>query len=96
MSKTTLVSEMLKFHFGNRIVYADGEEGYLVYVIFDPVSRRLTHVGVRHNRLFGKTIHIPFTTRGKGCYLRSEDNCREYKLWRYRYVDAHSSASREC
>jgi osmotically-inducible protein OsmY len=61
MSKTSLVSEMWKFHFGNRIVYADGEEGHLVHVVFDPATRRMTQIGVRHGRLFGKIIQIPFT-----------------------------------
>ncbi|MFL5694052.1 MAG: BON domain-containing protein [Ktedonobacteraceae bacterium] len=60
MSKTSLISEMLKFHFGNRVVYADGEEGYLAYVIFDPTTRQMTHIGVKQGRFFGKTTHFPF------------------------------------
>ena len=60
MSKTSLISEMLKFHFGNRVVYADGEEGYLVHVIFDPATRRLTHIGIKQSRFFGKMTHLPF------------------------------------
>src|SRR5258708_32268038 len=60
MSKTSLISEMLKFHFGNRVVYADGEEGNLVHVIFDPTTRQMTHIGVKQGRFFGKTTHLPF------------------------------------
>jgi osmotically-inducible protein OsmY len=62
MSKTSLISEMFKFHFGGRVVYADGEEGHLVDVIFEPATRHLTSIGVRHGRLFGKTAHFPFAT----------------------------------
>src|SRR5579872_1628544 len=59
MAKTMRISEMQKFHFGNKIFYADGEDGTLTYVIFDPSTRRLTHVGVRQGRLFGKTFSLP-------------------------------------
>lgn len=59
MTTTTRISEMQKFHFGNKIFYADGEDGTLTYVIFDPSTRRLTHIGVRQGRLFGKTFSLP-------------------------------------
>jgi len=54
MIKTTLISEMLKFHFGRKIFCADGEDGVLVHVIFDPATRRMTHIGVKQGRLLEK------------------------------------------
>src|SRR5260370_6833552 len=60
MIKTTLISEMLKFHFGRKIFCSDGEDGVLVHVIFDPATRRMTHIGVKQGRLFGKAVHLPF------------------------------------
>lgn len=59
MAKTTRISEMQKFHFGNKIFYADGEDGTLTYVIFDPSTLCLTHIGVRQGRLLGKTFSLP-------------------------------------
>jgi osmotically-inducible protein OsmY len=61
MAKTTRISEMQKFHFGNNIIYADGEDGTLLFVIFDPSTRRLTHLGVRQGRFFGKTYTLPYS-----------------------------------
>ena len=60
MSKTTLISEMLKFQFGNKIVCTDGEDGTLSHVIFDPATRRMQYIGVKLGRFFGKTVHLPF------------------------------------
>ncbi len=60
MSKTSLISEMFKFHFGSKVVYADGEEGHLVDVIFEPETHRLSSIGVRRGRIFGKAVHFPF------------------------------------
>ncbi|GAC1565719.1 MAG: hypothetical protein NVS3B14_04420 [Ktedonobacteraceae bacterium] len=60
MSKATRISEMAKFHFGNTIFCADGEGGTLEDVVIDPVTRLLTHIGVKQHRLFGKTAHLPF------------------------------------
>src|SRR5947209_4740540 len=74
MSKTTLTSEMHKFHFGSKIFFADGEDGVLLHVIFNPTVRRLTHIGVRQGRLFGKTVHLLYETvenaTGDGVTLR--------------------------
>ncbi len=74
MSKTTLISEMYKFHFGSKILFSDGEDGVLLYVIFDPATGRLTHIGVRQGRLFGKTVQLPYDTvvnaTGDGVALR--------------------------
>lgn len=74
MQKTTLISEMLKFHFGNKIFCSDGEDGVLAYVIFDPATRRMTHIGVKQGRLFGKTVTLPFdsvvSATGDGVTLR--------------------------
>ncbi len=60
MAKTTLISEMLKFHFGSKIVCTDGEDGDLARVVVDPPTRRLTAIGVKQGRIFGKTVHLPF------------------------------------
>ncbi len=60
MAKTTLISEMFKFHFGSKIVYTDGEDGDLVSVVIDPTSRRLTAIGVKQGRIFGKNVRLPF------------------------------------
>src|SRR5689334_9480163 len=60
MNKSTLISEMLKFHFGSKIFCFDGDDGVLVEVIIDPSTRNITHVGVKQGRLFGKTVHLPF------------------------------------
>jgi len=74
MIKTTLISEMLKFHFGRKIFCADAEDGVLVHVIFDPATRRMTHIGVKQGRLFGKAVHLPFdsvvSASGDGVTLR--------------------------
>jgi osmotically-inducible protein OsmY len=60
MNKSTLISEMLKFHFGSKIFCFDGDDGVLVDVIFDPSTRSITHAGVKQGRLFGKTAHLSF------------------------------------
>jgi osmotically-inducible protein OsmY len=62
MNKTTLISEMLKFHFGSKIFCFDGEDGVLVDVVFDPATNSITHTGVKRGRLFGKTVHISFNS----------------------------------
>jgi osmotically-inducible protein OsmY len=62
MNKATLISEMQKFHLGSKVFYSDGEEGILVHTAFDPSIRRLTFVGVKQGRLFGKTVNLPFST----------------------------------
>lgn len=61
MAMTIRISEMLKFYFGSTIFYADGEDGTLTHVLFDPATRRLTHIGVRQGRLFGKTFMLPYS-----------------------------------
>lgn len=60
MEKSTSISEMQKFHFGTKIFCSDGEDGSLLQVVFDPASRRMTHLGVRLGRLFSKTVYVPF------------------------------------
>lgn len=60
MIKPGSIAEMQKFIFGTTIFCADGEDGSLVQVIVDPAARRLTHIGVRQGRFFGKTLHLPF------------------------------------
>jgi osmotically-inducible protein OsmY len=62
MTTTARISAMQKFHYGSKIFYADGEDGTLVHVIFDPAARCLTHIGVRQGRLFGKTFNLPYST----------------------------------
>jgi osmotically-inducible protein OsmY len=74
MNRTTLISEMMKFHFGSKIFCSDGEGGVLVHVVFDPTTCRMTHIGVKQGRLFGKTVHLPFdnivSATGDGVALR--------------------------
>ena len=60
MNKTILISEMLKFHFGSKIFCSDGDGGVLAQVIFDPATLSMTHIGVKHGRLFGKSVFLPF------------------------------------
>ena len=60
MSKTLLISEMQKFHFGSKIFCSDGEDGVLVHVLFNPTTRRLTRLGVKQGRLFGKTVNTSY------------------------------------
>ncbi len=60
MIKPGSVAEMQKFIFGTTIFCSDGEDGSLAQVIFDPATRRLTRIGTRRGRLFGKTHHLSF------------------------------------
>jgi osmotically-inducible protein OsmY len=62
MEKTTPISEMLKFHFGSKVVCSDGEAGHLSHVGFDHASRCMSHIGVKLGRFFGKTVYLPFNT----------------------------------
>lgn len=62
MDKITSISEMQKFHFGSKVIYSDGEEGALAYVVFDPSTQRMTSIGVKQGRFFGKTVQLPFDT----------------------------------
>jgi len=60
MNKTNLISEMLKFHFGSKIFFSDGDAGIVTQVIFDPTALNMTHIGVKQSRLFGKNVFLPF------------------------------------
>lgn len=60
MNKTMLISEMLKFHFGNKIFCSDGDGGVLAQVLFDPATRSMAYIGVKQGRLFGKNVYLPF------------------------------------
>ena len=62
MNKSTRISEMQKFHFGTRILCTDGDDGYLTHVVCDPDTCRLTHIGVKQGRLFGKIVQLPYET----------------------------------
>jgi osmotically-inducible protein OsmY len=62
MNKSTRISEMQKFHFGKRIICTDGDEGFLTHVVCDPDTCRLTHIGVKQGRLFGKLVQLPYDT----------------------------------
>ena len=74
MKKATSISEMHKFHFGSKIICDDGDDGFLAQVIFEPTTRCMTHIGVKHGRLFGKTVYLPYDTvvgaTGDGITLR--------------------------
>jgi osmotically-inducible protein OsmY len=60
MNKTMLISEMLKFHFGNKIFCSDGDGGLLSQVLFDPATHSMAYIGVKQGRLFGKNVYLPF------------------------------------
>ncbi|HXL38333.1 MAG TPA: BON domain-containing protein [Ktedonobacteraceae bacterium] len=74
MNKTMLISEMLKFHFGNKIFCSDGDGGVLAQVLFDPATHSMAYIGVKQGRLFGKNVHLPFdsllSATGEGITLR--------------------------
>jgi osmotically-inducible protein OsmY len=73
MEKTTSIAEMQKFIFGSKVFCSDGEDGVLTHVGFDPAAPRITHLGVKQGRFFGKTVYLPFNTvtnaSGDGVYL---------------------------
>ncbi len=56
------ILETQKFHFGSKIICSDGEEGTLAQVGFDATARRITHIGIRQGRFFGKTTYLPYAT----------------------------------
>src|SRR5215831_7848323 len=60
MNDTMRISEMLKFHFGSKILCSDGEAGVLTHVILDPATLNMTYIGVKQGRLFGKNVYLPF------------------------------------
>ncbi|MBA2677766.1 MAG: BON domain-containing protein [Ktedonobacteraceae bacterium] len=62
MEKSTLISEMEKFHFGSKVFCSNGESGTVTHLGFDAGTRRLVSIGVKHGRLFGKTVYVPFST----------------------------------
>lgn len=62
MNKSTRISEMQKFHFGMSIMCTDGDDGFLTHVVCDPDTCRLTHIGVKRGRLFGKLVRLPYNT----------------------------------
>ena len=62
MEKSSLISEMQKFQFGRKIFCSDGEEGVLASVGFDSATRRMTSIGVKQSRPFGKTFYLPYET----------------------------------
>jgi osmotically-inducible protein OsmY/uncharacterized protein YrrD len=74
MNKTMLISEMLKFHFGNKIFCSDGDGGVLTQVLFDPATQSMAYIGVKQGRLFGKNVYLPFdsvlSATGEGITLR--------------------------
>ncbi len=75
MSKAIRISEMAKFHFGNTIFCSDGEGGILANVTFDAATRRMTHIGAKQGRFFGKTGYLPFESvtkaTGEGVTVRA-------------------------
>jgi osmotically-inducible protein OsmY len=62
MGKKALISEMLKFHFGNQIFCTDGLDGILTHVLCDANTKRLTHIAIKQGRFFGKTYCLPLET----------------------------------
>src|SRR6185437_3319739 len=62
MKTSTRISEMQKFHFGRKVICSDGEAGSLAHVIFEYITRHLSHLGVKQGHLFGKMVHLPYHT----------------------------------
>lgn len=73
MQKGARISEMQKFHFGNKIFCTDGQDGSLTHLFFDGSTRRLTHLAVKQGRFWGKTSVFPFehvtAANGDGIWL---------------------------
>lgn len=73
MGKKALISETLKYHFGNTIFCTNGQDGTLSHILFDAPAKRLTALAVRQGRLFGKTVYVPFEkvarASGEGIWL---------------------------
>ncbi len=71
---STTIFEMQKFHFGSKILCTDGEGGILSQIGFDSTARRMTHIGIRQGRFFGKNVYLPYDTvtnaTGDGVTLR--------------------------
>lgn len=61
MEKSTLISEMEKFHFGSKVFCSDGEAGVVTHLGFDASARRLISIGIRYGRIFSKTLYVPFS-----------------------------------
>ncbi len=61
MNLTASIAEMYKFHFGNKVICSDGEDGTLAQVIFDASTRRLSAIGVRIGFFFARTLYVPFS-----------------------------------
>jgi osmotically-inducible protein OsmY len=101
MNRTTLISEMQKFRFGSKVFCSDGEEGTLSHVSFDPASRRMTHIGVKQGRFFGKTVYLPFdaveNATGEGVTVRitRAELAASKTQPRGALLDAKSSVERE-
>src|SRR5579884_1826400 len=60
MQRASSIAAMLKFLFGRKVFCSDGEEGFLVNTVFDRDPLRLSFIGVRTGRFFGKTVYVPF------------------------------------
>ena len=60
MDEMVSISEMQKFCFGSKVYCSDGQEGVLSTISFAVSTCRLSHIGVRVGRFFGKTVYLPF------------------------------------
>jgi len=60
MNSTTHITQMQKIHFGSKIICSDGDGGTLAHVCFDPITRCMTHIGVKQSHLFGKIVYLSF------------------------------------
>ncbi len=61
MEKPPLLSEAQKFHFGSKLSCTDGEDGALTHIGIDATARRITYIGSKSGRLFGKTVFLPYS-----------------------------------
>jgi osmotically-inducible protein OsmY len=62
MQDVAPIAAMQQIHFGQRIRCSDGEAGLLTQVVFDAGSHRMTDLGVRQGRLFGRSVYVSFAT----------------------------------
>jgi osmotically-inducible protein OsmY len=82
MDEMVSISEMQKFHFGSKVYCSDGQEGVLSNISFAVSTSRLSHIGVRLGRFFGKTVYLPFAAvvSANGEEITLQVTCAELSL----------------
>lgn len=59
MSNNALISEMLQFHFGQKIFCLNGQNGTLTQLVFDAAAKRLTSLTIKPGNIFSKAVSVP-------------------------------------